>query len=150
MNETRRRLAPGIFDNHVLRLWHDWQPLVAQVPALADEWRYERDDSGILLAGPSEALERTEGNVHLRVILGGDGLYTPLAEMIDKHGVALVGPERVRTSVSPERSRNLFEAIAGAEEAAGRVGETLPACRRGKRHLPRAAGTEAEGKGGRE
>ena len=126
-------LPRGVFDNNILKLWHDWQPLVVQVPALADEWRYERDDSAILLAGPGEMLERTEGNVHPRVILGGDGLYTPLAEMIDKHGVKLVGPERVRTSVSPERSGNLFEAIAAAEEAVSRIGEPQPVRRKGRK-----------------
>ena len=133
MNEPRE-LAPGIYpgqflrwhDNHGLKLWHEWQAVSAQVPQIAQEWLYERDDEGAQYAGPSECLTRTVGNVALRVVLGGDGDYTPGAEMIERHGVPTTGPGRVKTSVCPPRSDTLFEALAAAEEAVGEVGQPLP------------------------
>lgn len=139
MIEIQRRLAPGIHDNHGLTLWHDWLPLTFQRPALKAEWQYERDETGTQLAasclsfaGLGECLTRTVGNVRLRVILGGDGLYTPLAEMEDRHGVKVVGPERVVTSVSPERGDSLFAALAAAEEAAGKIGQPAPPRKKGR------------------
>lgn len=133
MMETQRRLAPGIHDNHGLTLWHDWQALTAHNRTLHAEWQYERDETGTQLAGPGECLTRTVGNARLRVILGGDGLYTPLAEMDDRHGVKVVGPERVITSVSPPRGDNLFAALAVAEEAAGKIGQPFPPHKKGHR-----------------
>ncbi len=132
MTEIQHRLAPGIFDNHVLKLWHDWQALTAQVPALKTEWQYERDESGTQLAGPGESLSRTIGNVRLIIVLGGDGQYTPRAEMIETHGAKLAGADRVKTSVITPRTDDLFPALAYAEEAAGEVGQPEPPAKRGR------------------
>lgn len=140
MIETSYKLAPGIHDNRGLKLWHEWNALTAQNTALEAEWRYERDETGtqlaascLSLAGPSECLSRHMGNVHLRVILGGDGQYTPLAEMDDRHGVKLTGPERVITSVSPPRGNNLLAALAAAEEVTDMIGQSSPPQKRGRR-----------------
>ena len=136
----KQRLNPAVFDNHVLRLWRDWAALTAQNPALKNEWRYERDEKGCRLAGPAESLTRTVGNAALIVFLGGDGRYTPRAEMIDRHGAQLAGPGRVKTCISPPRTDGLFAAMAYAEEAAYEVGKPDPARRRGRKRL--------EGRGG--
>ena len=132
MIETQRRLAPGIHDNHGLTLWHEWMALTAHHRLLEAEWKYERDETGPHLAGPGECLSWLLGNVRLRVILGGDGLYTPLAEMDDRHRVKVVGPERVITSVSPERRDSLSAALAAAEEAAGKIDKPFPPHKRSR------------------
>ena len=132
MSETSYKLAPGVHDNHSLKLWHEWNALIAQNHALETEWRYERDETGMQLAGPGECLSRHVGSIHLRVILGGDGQYTPLAQMDDRHGVKLTGPERVITSISPARGNSLLAALAATEEAAGEIGQPSPPHKRGR------------------
>ena len=140
MIETQQRLAPGIHDNHGLTLWHEWMALTAHHRLLEAEWKYERDESGLQLAGPGECLSRvvrhpaseTVGNARPRVILGGDGLYTPLAEMDDRHGAVMVGPGRVITSVCPARGNTLLAALAAAKEATGMIGQPASPRKRGR------------------
>ena len=119
---SKTRLDPSVHDNHELRLWHDWQGLTHQTPQLAQEWQYQRDEEDAFLAGPGESLTRTIGNVCLHIVLGGNGLYTPRAEMVDQHGVETAGLNRVRTTASRPQTDNLFMALTLAEEAAGEVG----------------------------
>lgn len=85
------------------------------------------------MAGPGESLTREIGNVCQRVVLGGDGEYTPHAEMIDCSRAVTSGPDRVRTSAMPSRTPNLFLALILAEEAARVIGEPQPPAQRGRK-----------------
>lgn len=135
MTEGPKKLAAGIHDNHGLKLWHEWQPLTAQNPQIGAEWRYEQDDDRSDLTGPSEMLTRTADKIKLSVTLGGNGRYTPRAELADRQGVTTAGPGRIRTSAGRPQVDDLFEALALAEEAAGEVGKPDPPDRhrRGRR-----------------